>query len=74
MTDLLEKAVNVVRRMPDEIQDDIANAMLELARIGTPATVDPDHLHDILAGLAEIAKGDVASDAEVEEAFRRFNP
>ena len=74
VTDLLEKAVDTVRRMPAETQDDIAQVMLELARMGTPSPIDPDHLDDVLAGLAEIARGDIASDAEVEDAFRRFTP
>lgn len=74
MTDLLEKAVDTVRRMPPDAQDDIALAMLELARIGSPSPIEPDHLADVLAGLAEIARGDVASDAEVDAAFHRFTP
>ena len=71
VTHLLEEAVDTVRRMPADAQDDIARA---LARIGTPATIDPDDLADVLNGLADIANGDVASDSEVEAAFRRFNP
>ena len=74
VTHLLEEAVDTVRRMPADAQDDIARAMLALARIGTPATIDPDDLADVLNGLADIANGDIASDSEVEAAFRRFNP
>ncbi|MCJ2058951.1 hypothetical protein MKL09_20680 [Methylobacterium sp. J-048] len=72
MTDLLEKAVETVRRMAPEAQDAIAQAMLDMARVGTQGQVDPDHLQDVLDGLDEIARGDIASPDEVEAAFRRF--
>ena len=72
VTDLLEKAVATVRRMAPEAQDAIAQAMLDMAQVGAPSEVDPDHLKDVLEGLDEIAHGDIASPEEVEAAFRRF--
>lgn len=74
VTDLLEKAVETVRRMPPEAQDAIAQAMLDMAQVGAPSEIDPDHLKDVLEGLDEIAHGDIASPEEVEAAFRRFRP
>lgn len=72
MTELLDKAVQAVRRMTAAEQDAIAEAMLSMARIGAPRGIDPDHLQDVLDGLAEIQRGEIASDADVEAAFRSF--
>ena len=72
VTDLLEKAVATVRRMAPEAQDAIAQAMLDMAQVGAPSEIDPDHLKDVLEGLDEIAHGHIASAEEVEAAFRSF--
>ena len=73
MTKLLEKALEAVRRLPPDSQDQIALAMLSLAsNDGEPEEIDPAHLADVLEGLAEARRRQFASDAEVEAAFRRF--
>ncbi|MCJ2050800.1 hypothetical protein [Methylobacterium sp. J-070] len=74
MTDLLDKAVEAVRRMPPDTQETIAQAMLDLAGLGATVEIDPDDLQDVLAGLDEIARGDIATDEEVKSAFRQFEP
>jgi hypothetical protein len=74
MTKLLEKAVEAVRRLPTESQDEIARAMLQLAaQENEPEAIDPAHLLAVLSGLAQIGRGEFASDAKVEAAFRRFD-
>jgi hypothetical protein len=74
MTKLLEKALEAVRKLPTGSQDEIARAMLQLAdRGGEPEAVDPAHLQAVLEGLAQATRGEFASDAEVEAAFRRFD-
>ena len=74
MTKLLEKALEAVRRLPSQSQDEIARAMLNLAaRDGEPEPVDPAHLPAILEGLAQAGSRNFATDAEVEAAFRRFD-
>jgi hypothetical protein len=73
MTKLLQKALDAVRRLPPENQDEIARAMLALARDESePEDIDPAHLPDVLEGLAQARRREFASDAEVEAAFRRF--
>ena len=72
MTKLLEQAVETVRRLPAADQDTIAEAMLCLARVGAAEDIDPEHLEDVLAGLAEIERGELASTEEIEAAFRSF--
>jgi predicted transcriptional regulator len=74
MTKLLEKAVEAVRRLPTGSQDEIARAMLQLAaQEDEPEAIDPAHLPAVLNGLAQAGRGEFASDAEVEAAFRRFD-
>jgi len=75
MTKLLERAVEAVRQLAPEAQDEIARAMLQLAADdGEPEQIDPADLSAVLEGLAQADRREFASDAEVEAAFRRFNP
>jgi hypothetical protein len=74
MTKLLEKALEVVRQLPPDGQDEIARAMLTLA--GDEAEleeIDLAHLPDVLESPAPAKRREFASDAEVEAAFRRFD-
>ena len=73
MTKLLEKALQAVRQLPADSQDEIARAMLALTgNAGEPEEIDPGHLPAVLEGLAQANLRQFASDAEVEAAFRRF--
>ncbi|MDD1528738.1 hypothetical protein C7U92_14365 [Bradyrhizobium sp. WBOS7] len=73
MTRLLEKALQAVRQLPADSQDEIARAMLVLtANAGEPEEIDPVHLPAVLEGLAQANLRQFASDAEVEAAFRCF--
>jgi hypothetical protein len=73
LTKLLDKALEIVRGLPADSQDEIARAMLTLAgEEGEPDEIDPAHLQDVLESLAQAKQRKYASDAEVEAAFRRF--
>ena len=76
MTKLLEKALEAVRLLPADSQDEIARAMLILAAGDDrePEPIDPAHLPAVLEGLAQAKRREFATDAEVEAAFRRFDP
>lgn len=75
MTKLLEKALEAVRKLAPEGQDEIARAMLQFATNDSePEEIDPAHLPAVLRGLAQAKHGEFASDEEVEAAFRRFDP
>ena len=75
MTKLLEKAVEAVRGLSADSQNEIARAMLQLAAHGgEPEAIDPTHLPAVLRGLEQARRGEYSSDAEVEAAFRRFDP
>jgi hypothetical protein len=74
MTKLLEQAIEVVRRLPADSQDDIARTLLHLAGSEVEAEpVDPAHLAAVLEGLAQAKRREFATDDEVEAAFRRFD-
>jgi DNA-binding TFAR19-related protein (PDSD5 family) len=74
MTKLLEKALQAVRLLPPENQDEIARAMLNLASQNPePEEIDPAHLADVLEGLAQAKRRQFAGESEVEAAFRRFD-
>jgi hypothetical protein len=74
VTKLLEQALEAMRRLPPESQDEIARAILTLAGDqGESEPIDPTHLPDILESLAQAKRRQFATDAEVEAAFRRFD-
>ena len=74
MTKLLEKALEAVRQLSPDNQDEIARAMLTLAGDeGAPEEIDPAHVQDVLESLAQAKRRQFATDAEVEAAFRRFD-
>ena len=73
MTKLLEKALEAVRRLPPDSQDEIALAMLTLTGSESELEeIDPAHLPAVLEGLAQAKRRQFATDEEVEAAFRRF--
>ena len=73
MTKLLDKALEAVRRLPPDSQDEIARAMLALSEDdGEVEPIDARHLPAVLEGLAQAKRRDFATDAELERIFRRF--
>jgi hypothetical protein len=73
MTRLLEKAVELVRRLPSESQDEIAEAILSLAASDLePEEIDPDHLPAVREGWEQAERREFVADEEVKALFRRF--
>jgi hypothetical protein len=73
MIKLLE-ALNAVRNLPPEAQDDIARAMLAFAGNEEKAEpIDPAHLSAVLEGLAQAKRREFATPEQVVFAFRRFD-
>lgn len=74
MTKRLEKALEAVRQLPADSQDEIAQTMLHLAKTeAEPEQIDPAHLPAVLESLARAKRGEFASDDEVEAVSRRFD-
>jgi hypothetical protein len=74
MTKLLDQALEAVRRLPPESQDEIARTILHLAAgDGEPEPMDPVDLRALLEGLDQAKRRDFASESEIEAALRRFD-
>jgi len=75
MTKLFDQAVIAARRLPDAMQDEIARLVLHLSqRSDEPEEIDPAHLPAVFEGLAQVERGEFATEAELEAAFRGFDP
>jgi hypothetical protein len=73
MTELMDKAIASVRSWPARQQDEAAEILLALDRLGAGSYVaGDDELQAIDEALAQIEAGEYATDAEVEAAFSRF--
>jgi hypothetical protein len=73
MTKLLDKAIEAAKQLQPEAQDELARTILYLVKNdGEPEEIDPEDLPDILEALAEVERGEFATDEEVEAAFRSF--
>jgi predicted transcriptional regulator len=72
MTKLLETALAAVLRQPPAMQDEVAQVMLRLVKVEVPEPVEPMHRDAVIEGLAQLRRGEYASDEEVEAAFRSF--
>ena len=72
MTKLLQ-ALEAVRKLPADSQDEIARAMLNLAGNDQTRGDHPEHLPAVMEGLAQAHRGEFATDEEVEAALRRFD-
>jgi hypothetical protein len=72
MTKLLERAIEFVRQLPPEGQDAIAREMLAHVDDREAEEIDPADLEAVMAAIAEVDAGKIATDEEVEAAFGRF--
>lgn len=73
MTKLLEAAIEAARRLPEERQDDVARAVLGWIEFDAELVpTNPDDVEAIRRGLAEIRRGEFATDEEVQATFARF--
>ena len=58
--------------MTSDTQDSMAQAILSLAQGLALGAIEPEHLPFVLEGLAQIERGEFATEEEVEDAFRSF--
>ena len=73
MTDLMERALATVRGWPAEQQDEAAEILLALDRLGAePYRASDSELRAIDEAMAQLERGELATETEVEAAFARF--
>lgn len=75
MTDLLKIAIEAVQALPDAEQDAIARQILATVYSDEAVALDeipPEDLPSVLEGLAQLERGKIATDEEVEAAFASF--
>ena len=73
MTTLLEKAFSRVRSLPHETQDELARVLLRLAGDDDAVyALSDEEDADLAAAEAEIERGELATDAEVEMVFAKY--
>jgi hypothetical protein len=66
MTKLLEHAVDTVRGLPAEVQDELARLLLQVAGEEQPVIrLTPEERADLAEADAEIARGEFATDKQM---------
>ena len=68
MTKMMKVAIEVLRDLPEERQDIVARAILDYASEEDVYVLTVDERREVRAGLAEIERGEIESDAEVAAA------
>lgn len=72
MTDLLEQAIQRVRALPNGQQDELARVLLSLAGDDDAVyNLTPEDEADLIEAEAEIDRGELASETEVEAVFSK---
>lgn len=72
MINLLERAIEKIKNQPPERQAYAAFVLQQIANDdGTPFEVPPEHRAAVLEGLAQVQRGELASDEEVRRALLR---
>lgn len=75
LTPLLQEALARVLALPPEQQDEIARAVLELAEISDvpPLALTDAEKADLAEAVAEVERGELASEADVAALLARYS-
>ncbi len=74
MTRLLQRGIEAVEALPEDWQDLAGALLLDIASSSEPKfTLTPEQLEDVKLAMAEMERGEFATDAEVGDAWRRFD-
>jgi hypothetical protein len=71
MTKLLEQALEAVRVLPPDAQDDIARVLLQLAGNEAPVTLSAEERAAIAASKSAAARGELALDDQVRAVWAK---
>jgi len=74
MTKLLDEAIAKVRELPDEDQERAAEALMAFAELAKQGVyqLSAEERRAIEASKAQVRRGELATEAEVEAAYARF--
>lgn len=73
MTELMQRALAAIGRWPPHQQDDAAELLLALDRLGPEAySASADELAAIDEALEQVRRGNFASETEVDAAYARL--
>ena len=73
MTKMMKEAIAVLHELPEERQETIARAILDYASHDEGVYhLTEDERAEVRAGLAEIERGEIASDDEVRAVYKRI--
>jgi predicted transcriptional regulator len=73
MTELLDFAINKLRDLPDASQDEAARILLwTIAAETEPNEFDPETLAAIYEGVGEVARGEFASEEDIQAIWKRY--
>jgi len=73
MTKLFKRGIEAIEALPPDQQDLAGQLLLELAgRSDRQYSLAPEQIEEVKLSLAEMERGEFATDEEVEEAWRSF--
>jgi hypothetical protein len=73
MTKLFKRGVEAVEALPEDQQDLAGALLLKFANVAEPEyRLTPEQVEDVKLALAEMERGEFATEEEIEEAWRSF--
>jgi hypothetical protein len=73
MTKVLEDAIEKVRRLPEDRHAYVAEVLEQIAAAGRDVFIVPeDHRAGVLEGLGQAERGELASDEEMTELWKKY--
>ena len=73
MTKMMKEAIEALRELPEERQETVARAILDYASHDEGVYhLTAEERREVRAGLAEIERREIASDAEVAAVYKRI--
>jgi dihydrodipicolinate synthase/N-acetylneuraminate lyase len=72
MTKRLDEAIAKVRALPEDHQDQVADVLFAVLQTGDAPDLTDEELETVRQSREAIRRGDVATDEEMEEVWRRF--
>ena len=73
MTNSMKEAIAVLRELPEDRQEAIARAILDIAsEVGDVYHLTDDERREVRDGLVEIERGEIASEGEVSSIYKRI--